>query len=143
MVAALIGRLAHAPSAVKWASGSTRRKTEEGPAEIGKVATSAPITGPERSVITDADTTKAAVTAMRSTSVGMKIRSGDIFSVVPAKAGAHNHDCSCGAKAVEQRFLVERTRRMGPGSALRLAGTTLNHIRCIVTETFGPFLMVW
>ena len=43
----------------------------------------------------DADTTKAAVTAMRSASVRRKGRSGDIFSVVPAKAGTHNHRRSC------------------------------------------------
>ena len=53
----------------------------------------------------DADTTNAAVTAMRSASVRMKARSGDIYSVVPAKAGTHNHDRSGWAKAVEQRLL--------------------------------------
>ena len=41
-------------------------RVKKRPAEIGNVATSAPITGPERSVITEADTTNAAVMAMRS-----------------------------------------------------------------------------
>src|ERR1700761_8292871 len=84
MVAALIGRLASAPSAIKDASWSSARNTEDGPAEIGKVATSAPITGPERSVITDADTTNAAVIAMRSARVSRKRRSGDIGFLLPS-----------------------------------------------------------
>jgi hypothetical protein len=63
-----------------------REKHVGGPAEIGSVATSAPITGPERSVITDADTTNAAVTAMRSASVRMKASSGDILKSSSAKA---------------------------------------------------------
>ena len=33
---------------------------------------------------------------------------------------------------------------MGPGSRKACAGTTdAAHTLCIVTETFGPFLMVW
>src|ERR1700761_8695781 len=86
MVAALIGRLASAPSAIKDASWSSARNTEDGPAEIGNVATSAPITGPERSVITDADTTKAAVIAMRSARIRMKGSSGDILIRRPGQA---------------------------------------------------------
>jgi hypothetical protein len=39
----------------------------------------------------DADTTKAAATAMRRMRTRRKVRSGDIASVVPAKAGTHNH----------------------------------------------------
>src|SRR3979490_539946 len=92
MVAVLIGRLASAPSAMNAALWSSARDTEDGPAEIGKVAISAPITGPERSVITEAETTNAAVTAMRSASVRMKARSGDRgLAVVPANAGTHSH----------------------------------------------------
>ena len=53
-----------------------RRRTA--PPKSASVATSAPITGPERSVMTDAVTTNAAVIAMRSTSVRMKASSGDI-----------------------------------------------------------------
>src|ERR1700677_3156022 len=82
MVAALIGRLANAPSALNAASLSSASNTYEGPAEIGKVATSAPITGPARSVITDADTTNAAVTAMRSSSIRIKASSGGIAVIV-------------------------------------------------------------
>ena len=45
----------------------------------GSVATSAPITGPERSVMIDADTTNAAEIAMRKRRIRMKCRSRDIF----------------------------------------------------------------
>ena len=40
---------------------------------------------------------------------------GGHSSVVPAKAGTHNHGCPCGAKAVEQLSRNEGPRRMGPG----------------------------
>ena len=73
-----MGRLANAPSPMNAASWSSARNTYDGPAEIGSVATNAPITGPERSVITEADTTKTAVIAIRSASVSTKTNSGDI-----------------------------------------------------------------
>src|SRR3984893_13157372 len=44
---------------------------------------SAPITGPERSVMTEADTTNAAVIAMRRPSVRMKMSSGNILHLRP------------------------------------------------------------
>src|ERR1700730_13245133 len=44
---------------------------------------SAPITGPERSAMTEADTTNAAVTAMRRPSVRMKMSSEDILNRRP------------------------------------------------------------
>src|SRR6202022_2726701 len=52
--------------------------------EIGKVAISAPITGPERSAMTEADTTNAAVIAMRTPSVRMKMSSGENSILVMA-----------------------------------------------------------
>src|SRR4051812_42324126 len=56
----------------------------EGPAETGSVAISAPIAGPERSVIIEAITTNAAATAMRRTSERRKASSGDIVRWAPA-----------------------------------------------------------
>src|SRR4051795_10081789 len=79
IVAALTGKLDRAPCAMKAASWASARKTYDGPAETGKVATSAPITGPERSVMIDAVTTNAAATIMRRTRMRMKWSSGDIF----------------------------------------------------------------
>src|ERR1700733_4131726 len=79
IVAALTGRLASAPSAMNAASWSSARNTYDGPAEIGNVATSAPITGPDFSVMTEDVTTNAAVIAMRSASVSRKESSGDII----------------------------------------------------------------
>jgi hypothetical protein len=48
---------------------------DAGPAETGNVATSAPITGPARSAMKEADTTKAAATAMRNPSNRVKLSS--------------------------------------------------------------------
>ena len=48
------------------------------------VAISAPITGPERSVTTEAVTTNAAANAMRRASVRTKASSGDIFTFLPS-----------------------------------------------------------
>ena len=84
MVAAFIGRLATAACAMKTSSWSIARNTYEGPAETGSVAISAPIAGPERSVIIEAETTNAAATAMRSATERMKASSGDIVRRSPA-----------------------------------------------------------
>src|SRR6185369_6586169 len=73
----------------------------------------------------EADTTKAAVIAMRKASMSRKARSGDISNVAPAKAGADNHGCPCGAKGVGQPFENEGTRRMGPG--LRRDDARISH----------------
>ncbi len=58
-----------------------------------------------------------------------------------ARAGTHNHRPSCGAKAVERRFLEPIEHGVWVPA---FAGTTREpHTRFIDTETFGPFLMVW
>src|SRR5258708_6479971 len=102
------------------------------------------MTGPERSVITDADTTNAAVTAMRSASVRMKARSEDIgLTVVPAKRSA-SRDRIATAVRVAQTPSNSVSLTRGHGVWIpAFAGTTRNHTLRIVTESFGPFLMVW
>src|SRR6185503_13484127 len=114
----------------------------DGPAEIGSVAINAPITGPDRSVTTEAVTTNAAVIAMRRPSVSRKASSGDIFSVVPADAGTHTPRLldfgRCG-------LILPAPMDSGGYGSLRSQGRHRGcpHTRFIDTETFGPFLMVW
>src|SRR5215216_6805435 len=117
--------------------------TEDGPAEIGSVAISAPITGPERSVTTEAVTTNAAANAMRRASVRTKASSGDMLAVVPANAGTHTPRLidfgQCGS-------ILPAPRNVGGYGSLRSQGRRAiiaPHTRFIDTETFGPFLMVW
>src|SRR4051795_7299674 len=104
IVAALTGKLDRAPCAMKAASWASARKTYDGPAETGKVATSAPITGPERSVMIDAVTTNAAATIMRRTRMRMKWSSGDIFFF--CRPGLRRDDTNCWAS--------ERPRSLHP-----------------------------
>ncbi len=57
-----------------------REKHIRRPGENGNVAISAPITGPDRSVMNAAVTTNAAAMAIRSPSVRMRGSSGDMES---------------------------------------------------------------
>jgi hypothetical protein len=68
----------------------------------------------------------------------MRESSAGIQSVVPAKAGTHNHNYSLGAKVVGQQCFNRWDTAYGPGFR-----RDDSYIRCIDTETFGPFLMVW
>src|SRR5260370_4333464 len=63
----------------------------------------------------DAETTNAAVTAMRSASVRMKGRSGDIFLSSRRMPGPINTAIRVARKPSNSVFFNERTRRMGPG----------------------------
>jgi hypothetical protein len=92
MVAAFIGRLASAPCAMNASVWSIARKMYDGPAETGSVATSAPIAGPERSVMIEAATTKAAAIAMRSARESRKASSGDILFLRHARQREPGHD---------------------------------------------------
>ena len=84
--------------------------------------------------MTEAETTNAAVIAMRRPSVRMKVSSGDIFIffVMPALVPGH-----------PRRSSLEIRRQTWMARVKPWPGRRRIHTRFIDTETFGPFLMVW
>src|SRR5438093_1285362 len=84
--------------------------------------------------MTEADTTKAAVIAMRSSSVRTKVSSGDMLYLSSLRMqGTHNHSYSCGAKAVRQRCFKREAAaygsRLSPGRRRQLSSHPLHRHR--------------